>query len=57
LVASDLFLRSQLGLTLRLPGATYYLIVFGGLAGALAIIASALPLLNRITRPENARME
>jgi hypothetical protein len=57
LVASDLFLRSQLGLTLRLPGLTYYTIVLGGLVGSLAIIGSTLPLLNRITRPEDARME
>jgi len=57
LVASDLFLRSQLGLTLRLPGGTYYAIVLGGLVGSLAIIGSTLPLLSRITRPEDARME
>jgi hypothetical protein len=57
LVASDLFLKSQLGLTLRLPGPTYYFIVSGGLVGSLAIIASTLPLLSRITRPEEARME
>jgi hypothetical protein len=57
LIASDLFLRSMLGLSLRLPGVTYYLIVVGGLAGSLAIISSALPLLSRITRPEDARME
>ncbi len=56
-VASDLFLRSQLGETLRAPGLTYYLIVGGGLAGALAMIASTVPLLDRATRPENARME
>jgi hypothetical protein len=57
LVASDLFLRSQLGLTLRLPGVAYYVIVLGGLVGSLTIIGSTLPLLNRITRPEDARME
>jgi hypothetical protein len=56
-VASDLFLRSQLGVTLRPPGLTYYLIVGGGLVGALAMIASTLPLLDRATRPEGARME
>lgn len=57
LVASDLFLRSQLGLTLRPPGTVFYLIVLGGLAGALAIMASTLPLLDRVTRPEDARTE
>jgi len=43
----DLFLRSQLGLTLRPPGMSYYFIVGGGLVGALAMIASTLPLLDR----------
>jgi hypothetical protein len=57
LFASDLFLRSQLGLTLRLPGVTYFVIVIGGLVGAFAVIGSTLPLLNRITRLEDARME
>jgi hypothetical protein len=56
-VASDLFLRSQLGETIRPPGLSYYLIVGAGLVGALAMIASTLPLLDRATRPENARME
>ena len=56
-VASDLFLRSQLHETLRTPGFSYFLIVGGGLVGGLAMIASTLPLLDRATRPENARME
>jgi predicted lysophospholipase L1 biosynthesis ABC-type transport system permease subunit len=56
-VASDLFLRSQLDLTLRAPGLLYYVIVGSGLLGALAIIASTLPLLDRATRPEGARVE
>jgi hypothetical protein len=57
LVTSQLFLRSQLGLTLRLPGVGYFAIVIGGLVGAFAVIGSTLPLLNRITRLEDARME
>ena len=57
LVASELFLRSQLDLTLRLPGVAYFTIVIGGLVGAFAVIGSTLPILNRITRPEDARME
>jgi len=57
LVASDLFLRSQLGLTLRLPGVAYFVIVIGGLVGALAVIGSTLPLINRITRLDDARTE
>ena len=56
-VASDLFLKAQLGLTLRPPGAAYYLIVLSGLVGSLAIMGSTLPLLDRVTRPEDARIE
>ncbi len=55
--ASGLFLRSQLGLTLRVPNVAYFAIVLGGLVGALAVIGTTLPLLNRITRLEDARME
>jgi hypothetical protein len=43
--------------TLRPPGVDYYLIVIGGLAASLGIIASTLPLLDRITRPESVRNE
>jgi hypothetical protein len=35
----------------------YYLIVLSGLVASLGIIASTLPLLQRITRPEVARNE
>jgi len=56
-LASYLFLKSQLGLTLRPPGLTYYLIVVSGLVGALSMIASTMPLLDRVTRPEDARTE
>jgi hypothetical protein len=44
---------SQLGYSLRPPGTEYYIIVVAGLAASLAIIASTLPLLNRITGPRN----
>jgi hypothetical protein len=50
-----LFLRAQLGYTLRPPGGGYYGIVLAGLAAALAIIAATLPLLKRMTGPEVAR--
>jgi predicted lysophospholipase L1 biosynthesis ABC-type transport system permease subunit len=56
-LAAQLFLRSQLGETLRPPGAEYYLIVVAGLAASLGVIASTLPLLIRITGPETARIE
>ena len=57
LLAADLFLRSQLGESLRTPGPDYYVIVVTGLGAALGIIASTLPLIDRITGPETARNE
>jgi hypothetical protein len=55
LFAADLFLRAQMGYTVRPPGTEYYLTVAAGLVASLAIIASTLPLLERITGPETAR--
>ena len=46
LLASGLFLRSELGESLRSPGAGYYLIVLAGLAASLGAIAATLPLLD-----------
>ena len=43
--------------TLRPPGVAYYVIVLAGIAVSLGIIASTLPLLERITGPETARNE
>ncbi|MFU8851492.1 FtsX-like permease family protein [Micromonospora sp. SL1-18] len=56
-LAAHLFLRAQLGYTLLAPGMSFYLMVAGGLAVSLGIIASTLPLLRRITGPETARNE
>jgi hypothetical protein len=56
-LASELFLRSELGESLRPPGAVYYVIVLAGLAASLGVIAATLPLLERITGPEVARNE
>jgi hypothetical protein len=56
-LAAQLFLTSQLQYSLRPPGLGYYLVVLAGLAASLGIIASTLPLLNRITGPETARNE
>jgi hypothetical protein len=56
-LAAQLFLEAQLGYSLRAPSVEYYLIVLGGLAASLAVIASTLPLLQRITGPETARNE
>jgi FtsX-like permease family protein len=57
LLTAGLFVRSQLSETLHPPGAQYYLIVGAGLVVSLAIIASTLPLLERITGAETARNE
>jgi predicted lysophospholipase L1 biosynthesis ABC-type transport system permease subunit len=57
LVAADLFLRAQLDETLVAPGAQYYVIVGIGLIAALAILASTMPLLARVTGPEASRTD
>ena len=57
LLAAELFLKSELGETLRPPEAGYYVVVLAGLVISLGVIASTLPLLRRITGPEAARNE
>ncbi|SIM84428.1 FtsX-like permease family protein [Micromonospora cremea] len=57
LVAAQLFLKAQMDYTLTAPGPEFYAIVIVGLAACLGIIASTLPLLERITGPETARSE
>lgn len=57
LVAAHLFLRAQMGYTLVAPGPGFYVIVVVGLAACLGIIASTLPLLERLTGPQTARSE
>jgi hypothetical protein len=57
LLAAYLFLRAQLGETLQAPGWGLYLYIGTGLVVSLAVIASTLPLLNRLTGPEVARNE
>ncbi|MFD0522396.1 FtsX-like permease family protein [Paractinoplanes durhamensis] len=56
-LAATLFLQAQMGYALVAPGAGFYLVVVAGLAACLAIIASTMPLLERITGPETARSE
>jgi hypothetical protein len=55
LLSAHLFLRAQLAETLQPPGLSYYLLVLAGLLASLAVVASTLPLLERITGPETAR--
>jgi hypothetical protein len=57
LLAAQLFLRAQMDYSLVAPGPSFYLIVVAGLAACLAIIASTMPLLERVTGPETARSE
>ncbi|MFG1866567.1 FtsX-like permease family protein [Micromonospora arborensis] len=57
LLAAHLFLRAQMHYTLVAPEPRFYVIVVVGLAACLGIIASTLPLLERITGPETARSE
>jgi hypothetical protein len=45
------------GASVALPGHVYFLSMSGGLAASLAVILAALPLLKRVTEPDNARFE
>jgi hypothetical protein len=56
-LAAGLFLRSQLSESLVAPSAAYYVIVVAGLVASLAVTASTLPMLERITGSETARNE
>ncbi len=56
-LSAGMFLRSQLNQSLVAPSASYYGIVVIGVAASLALIASTLPVLRRITGPETARNE
>lgn len=57
LLAAALFLRAQLDQALQPPDVQYYLLVGGGVVASLAVIASTLPLLARLTGPGTARNE
>ena len=55
LLAAGLFLDSQLHESLQAPGAAFWVTVVVGIVAALAVTASTLPMLERITGVENAR--
>ncbi|MGC4866564.1 FtsX-like permease family protein [Micromonospora sp. DT53] len=57
LLAAHLFLRAQMHYTLIAPEPRFYVIVVVGLVACLGVIASTMPLLERITGPETARSE
>ncbi|TAM85891.1 MAG: ABC transporter permease, partial [Jatrophihabitans sp.] len=52
-----LFLRAQLSEPLTAPSAGYWGVVAVGILASLAIVASTLPVLTRITGPETARTD
>ena len=56
-LAAELFVRAQLGYSLQAPGRAYYVIVAVGIIASLGVIASTLPIIDRITGPETARNE
>jgi hypothetical protein len=56
-LAATLFLRSQLSETRQAPGFSYFGAAGAGLVASLAITASTLPVLRRISGPEVARNE
>lgn len=55
--AAQLFLKAQMKYTMSAPNPSYYILVAAGLLVSLGIIASTLPLLERVTGPETARNE
>ncbi len=56
-LAAALFVRGQLGYSLQTPGGAYYALVAIGILASLGVIASTLPIIDRITGPETARNE
>ncbi|MGD6748653.1 FtsX-like permease family protein [Streptomyces sp. BH105] len=54
-LTAQLFLQAQYGYSIRPPGAGYYGLTLAGIVVSLAVIASTLPLLRRITGPETVR--
>jgi hypothetical protein len=57
LLSADLILTAIPGTSLRPPSAEYYLGLAGGLAVAMGAVGATLPLLRRITNPEDVRLE
>ncbi|MGI8760213.1 MAG: hypothetical protein ACR2LF_02710 [Jatrophihabitantaceae bacterium] len=57
LVTAELLLRAVRGATIRLPTTPYYRTLLIGVLIALVLVLSTMPLLRRISDPENARTE
>lgn len=57
LLGAELFLRSQLNVSLQWPGLPYFLVVLSGLIVSVVLIISTFPLIERITGPETTHSE
>lgn len=57
LLSAELFLRSELSVSVRWPGLLYFLVVIVGILISLGLIVSTFPLIERITGPSEARSE
>jgi FtsX-like permease family len=57
LIAAEAVSKFAAGSPVPVPSHTYFLTIGGGLIGSLLIILASLPLLGRITEPENVRFE
>jgi hypothetical protein len=57
LLTATLLLRAVRGTTIHLPGSPYYLTVLAGLVVALAFVGATMPLLHRVSSPENLHTE
>jgi hypothetical protein len=53
----EMVLNATSGTPYQWPSAQFVLAIVAGIVLALAIVALTLPLLGKITRPENARFE
>ncbi len=57
LLASELLLRSLLSLSLHTPTFSYYLAVIGGIVLSLGVIGATLPIIEQVTKPDDAKFE
>ncbi len=57
LLTAELLLRALRGTSMRLPGPTYAFTLTAAIALALAVVMGTMPLLRRISSPENARSD
>lgn len=56
-VAAMIILSAGSGRSIAAPSPGYFVMIAGGLAAAMAVVAATLPLVGRMTDPGNVRME